>query len=59
MIYADAQNLGIESCEAIELGFVRRYLIGSNRRPGKRKKCQHNIFILIAAQTYLGIQMAL
>jgi len=59
MVYADAQNLGIESCEAVKLGLVGRYLIGSDGGPGKRKKCQHHIFALIAAEAYFGIQMTL
>jgi hypothetical protein len=57
MINADAQDLGIESCEAFKLGFVGRYLIGSDGSPGKGKKCQNNIFAFAAAETNLGIQM--
>jgi hypothetical protein len=59
MVDADAQGLGIEPCEAVKLGFVGRNLVGSDWRPGKREKRQHNIFSLKGAETYLGIQMAL
>ena len=50
MVDADAQNLGIESFEALELCFIGRYLGGSDRGPGKGEKCQYHIFALIVAQ---------
>lgn len=59
MVDADAQDLGIESCEAVKLGFVGRYLVGSDGRPGKREKCQHHIFSLKPAEPNLSVKMAL
>ncbi len=46
MVDADAQDLGIESCEAVKLGFVGRYLVGSDRGPGKGEKRQYHVFAL-------------
>jgi hypothetical protein len=57
MVDADAQDLGIESCEAVKLGFVGRYLVGSDRRPGKGKKRQHHIFSLKPAEPHLGVEV--
>ena len=57
MVYADTQNLGIESCEAVKLGLVGRYLIGSDGGPGKWKKRQHHIFSLKPAEPHLGVEV--
>jgi hypothetical protein len=43
MVDADAQDLDIESCEAVELCLVGRYLIGSDRGPGQGEKSEHHI----------------
>jgi hypothetical protein len=59
MVDADAQDLGIESCEAFKLGFVGRYLVGSDGRPRKGEKCQHHIFAPKPAEPHLGVKMAL
>jgi hypothetical protein len=57
MVDADAQDLGIESLEAVKLGFVGRYLIGSDGRPGKREKRQHHGFTLKLAEPHLGVEV--
>jgi hypothetical protein len=59
MVDADAQDLGIEPCEAVKLGFVGRYLVGSDGRPGKREKRQYHVFALKPAELHLGTNMAL
>ena len=57
VVDADAQNPGIKSCEAVKLGFVGRYLVGSDGRPGKRKKRQHHVFALQPAEPHLGVEV--
>jgi hypothetical protein len=57
MIDADAQDLGIESCEAVKLGFVGRYLVGSDGCPGKREKRQYHVFASQPAEPHLGVEV--
>jgi len=57
MVDADAQDLGIESCEADKLCFVGRYLVGSDGRPGKGKKRQHHIFASKPAEPHFGVEV--
>lgn len=57
MVDADAQDLGIESCEAFKLGFVGRYLVGSNGGPGKGEKRQYHVFALKLAEPHLGVEV--
>jgi hypothetical protein len=57
MVDADAQDLGIESCEAFKLGFVGRYLVGSDGSPRKGEKRQYHIFSLKPAEPHLGVEV--
>ncbi len=59
MVDADAQDLGIESREAVKLGFVGRYLVGSDGGPGKGEKRQYHVFALKPAEPHLSVKMAL
>jgi hypothetical protein len=57
VVDADAQDLGIESCETVKLGFVGRYLVGSDGSPGKREKRQYHVLALKPAEPDLGVEM--
>ena len=50
MIYADAQDLGVQSRKLGMFSLVRRDLTRSDRRPGKRIEHNHHILAAQVAQ---------
>ena len=53
MIYAYAQDLGIQSREFAGVGFIRRDLARSDGRPGKREKHQDDVFTQVITELYV------
>jgi hypothetical protein len=58
-VYTDAQDLGIDPIEALEIALIRWDLTRSDWGPGQREEGQDDVFSAqIVAQPYLTVEVA-